>query len=67
MKRLASLSLTARLALLFALMTASVLVVVYGYKGAFIAISGLVLVCGLAFTVASRGLEPVDGIQAAKS
>src|SRR5688500_10520685 len=36
---------------------ASLLVVFYGYKGAFVAISGLVLFCGFAFTIASRGLD----------
>ncbi|HEX5128501.1 MAG TPA: MFS transporter [Usitatibacter sp.] len=46
---------------------ASLLVVFWGYKGAFVAISAVVLVCGLAFTVATRGFEPVDGPQAAKS
>ena len=39
-------------------MLASILVVFWGYKGAFVAISALVLFCGLAFTVASRGFEP---------
>jgi MFS family permease len=36
---------------------ASVLVVLWGYQGAFIAISALVLVCGIAFTIATRGLD----------
>ena len=36
---------------------ASVLVVLWGYQGAFIAISALVLICGIAFTIATRGLE----------
>ena len=36
---------------------ASVLVVLWGYQGAFIALSALVLVCGIAFTIATRGLE----------
>jgi MFS family permease len=34
---------------------ASVLVVFWGYQGAFVAISALVLVCGIAFTIATRG------------
>ncbi|HYC37750.1 MAG TPA: MFS transporter [Usitatibacter sp.] len=38
---------------------ASLLVVVWGYQGAFVAISGVVLVCGLLFTIATRGQEPV--------
>ena len=37
---------------------ASLLVVFWGYKGAFVGISGLVLICGLAFMILSRGLEP---------
>jgi hypothetical protein len=41
-------------------------VVLWGYKGAFVAISGLVLFCGLAFTVASRGFEPVADTETAK-
>jgi MFS family permease len=45
---------------------ASLLVVFWGYKGAFVAISALVLVCGLAFTLASRGFEPATDAQAAK-
>jgi MFS family permease len=45
---------------------ASLLVVFWGYKGAFVAISGLVLFCGFAFTIASRGFEPIDEAQAAK-
>ena len=45
---------------------ASLLVVFWGYQGAFVAISGLVLFCGLAFTVASRGFEPVDERETAK-
>jgi MFS family permease len=36
---------------------ASLLVVLWGYHGAFVAISGIVLVCGIAFTVATRGLD----------
>jgi MFS family permease len=36
---------------------ASILVVLWGYQGAFIAISVLVLVCGIAFTIATRGLD----------
>ena len=46
---------------------ASLLVVFWGYKGAFVAISALVLFCGLAFTVASRGFDPVDDAETAKS
>ena len=45
---------------------ASILVIFWGYKGAFIAISALVLFCGFAFTLASRGFEPVDEAAAAK-
>jgi MFS family permease len=37
---------------------ASLLVVLWGYKGAFVAISGFVLVCGVAFAILARGLEP---------
>lgn len=36
---------------------ASILVVLLGYQGAFVAISALVLVCGIAFTIATRGLD----------
>ena len=36
---------------------ASVLVIFWGYQGAFVAISALVLVCGIAFTIATRGLD----------
>jgi MFS family permease len=36
---------------------ASILVVFWGYQGAFIAISALVLFCGIAFTIATRGTE----------
>jgi MFS family permease len=36
---------------------ASLLVVVWGYQGAFVAISAVVLVCGIAFTIATRGLD----------
>lgn len=36
---------------------ASLLVVFWGYKGAFIGVSGLVLVCGLLFMLLARGLE----------
>jgi MFS family permease len=36
---------------------ASVLVIFWGYHGAFVAISALVLICGIAFTVATRGLD----------
>ncbi len=34
---------------------ASLLVIFWGYQGAFIAISALVLFCGIAFTIATRG------------
>jgi MFS family permease len=34
---------------------ASILVVLWGYQGAFVAISAFVLVCGIAFTIATRG------------
>jgi MFS family permease len=34
---------------------ASILVVFWGYQGAFVAISALVLICGIAFTIATRG------------
>jgi MFS family permease len=34
---------------------ASLLVVFWGYQGAFVAISGLVLLCGIVFTIATRG------------
>jgi MFS family permease len=37
---------------------ASLLVVFWGYKGAFVAISGMVLFCGVAFAILSRGFEP---------
>jgi MFS family permease len=46
---------------------ASILVIFWGYKGAFVAISGLVLFCGIAFTVASRGMEPESDAETAKS
>jgi MFS family permease len=36
---------------------ASLLVVFWGYQGAFVALSALVLVCGIAFTIATRGLD----------
>jgi MFS family permease len=36
---------------------ASILVIFWGYQGAFIAISAIVLVCGIAFTIATRGLD----------
>jgi len=36
---------------------ASILVIFWGYQGAFIAISGMVLVCGIAFTIATRGMD----------
>lgn len=38
---------------------ASLLVVAWSYEGAFVAISALVLACGLAFTYLAPGLEPV--------
>jgi len=31
-------------------------VVFWGYQGAFVAISALVLVCGIVFTIATRGM-----------
>jgi MFS family permease len=34
---------------------ASILVVFWGYQGAFVAISALVLLCGIAFTIVTRG------------
>jgi MFS family permease len=36
---------------------ASLLVVFWGYQGAFVALSAFVLVCGIAFTIATRGLD----------
>lgn len=36
---------------------ASILVVFWGYQGAFIAISAMVLFCGIAFTIATRGMD----------
>jgi MFS family permease len=45
---------------------ASILVVFWGYKGAFVAISAVVLLCGFAFTVASRGFEEPEA-QGAKT
>jgi MFS family permease len=45
---------------------ASILVVFWGYKGAFVAISVVVLFCGLAFTVASRGFDEPEA-QGAKT
>ena len=36
---------------------ASILVIFWGYQGAFIAISAMVLVCGIAFTIATRGMD----------
>ncbi len=36
---------------------ASIFVILWGYQGAFVAISVMVLVCGIAFTIATRGLE----------
>ncbi|HUL56917.1 MAG TPA: MFS transporter [Usitatibacter sp.] len=36
---------------------ASILVIFWGYQGAFIAISGMVLICGIAFTIATRGID----------
>jgi MFS family permease len=36
---------------------ASLLVVLWGYHGAFVAISAIVLICGIAFTIATRGLD----------
>jgi MFS family permease len=37
---------------------ASLLVVFWGYKGAFVGVSGLVLFCGLAFMLLARGFAP---------
>jgi len=34
---------------------ASLLVVFWGYQGAFVALSALVLFCGIAFTISTRG------------
>jgi MFS family permease len=36
---------------------ASILVIFWGYQGAFIAIGAGVLICGIAFTIATRGLD----------
>ena len=36
---------------------ASLLVILWGYQGAFIALSALVLFCGVAFTIATRGAD----------
>jgi MFS family permease/HAMP domain-containing protein len=36
---------------------ASLLVILWGYQGAFIALSALVLFCGIAFTIATRGSD----------
>lgn len=36
---------------------ASLLVILWGYQGAFVAISALVLFCGIAFTIATHGSE----------
>jgi MFS family permease len=36
---------------------ASLLVVFWGYQGAFVSLSGFVLFCGIAFTIATRGAE----------
>ena len=36
---------------------ASLLVVFWGYQGAFVAISAFVLFCGIAFTIATRGVD----------
>jgi len=38
-------------------LAASLLVVVWGYKGSFVAISAFVLACGIAFTILTRGSE----------
>jgi MFS family permease len=40
-------------------LAASILVVVLGYQGAFIGISGFVLVCGILFTLLARSPNPV--------
>ena len=39
---------------------AAVLVVVWGYHGAFVAIGALVLFCGIAFTMATQGPNPMQ-------
>ena len=36
---------------------ASLLVIFWGYQGAFVALSAFVLFCGVAFTVATRGAD----------
>jgi MFS family permease len=36
---------------------ASILVIFWGYQGAFVAISAIVLFCGIAFTIATRGID----------
>src|SRR5437868_9578062 len=36
---------------------ARLLVLFWGYQGAFVAVSALVLVCGIAFTIATRGMD----------
>jgi MFS family permease/HAMP domain-containing protein len=38
-------------------LVASLLVILWGYQGAFIALSALVLFCGVAFTIATRGSD----------
>jgi MFS family permease len=45
---------------------ASLLVVWYGYLGAFVGISALVLVCGVAFTIATRHPLPVPDARPAE-
>jgi MFS family permease len=36
---------------------ASLLVILWGYQGAFVALSALVLFCGIAFTIATQGTD----------
>jgi MFS family permease len=44
---------------------ASLLVVFWDYQGAFVAISALVLACGIAFTFTLRSVEPLDAPETA--
>jgi len=43
---------------------ASVLVVIYGYQGAFVAISSLMLVCGILFALLTHAYRPADVVAA---
>ena len=43
-------------------LVASLLVVGWGYQGAFVAISLVVLACGIAFTLLTRGAEPLPAV-----